>query len=771
MVIRKLEHRIALFFVTLLAMVMLANLLLVVKSSKQSVIEESQHQLTAGVISFHNLLERDRRQLDSSAKVLASDFGFREAIATQDRETLVDVLKNFGARIGAQAMMAIALDGKVIADANGSSRQADSFPFRKTLDRAVAEGKSADTVRMADGRIYQIVIVPILAPVRIAWVMMGFVVDDAWARQLAGSSGLDVIVAVNEHGAGKVLASSLSSRAEFSLADLDTESSGGQPSTVQIDGQDYHAVSLPLGAESYIVLLRSLAHGKAIQNALERSLALIAAAAVMSFSMGSLWLARRIARPIDLLASAAAHIEQGNYGEDIRITSADEIGRLARSFNNMRSGIAARENKIIRLAYEDVLTGLPNRTRFLEILGACLVGNTGALVILDLDRFGPINNALGHAVGDSLLREIAVRLEQEIGKPNVVARLWGAEFALLLDCADKNKAADCVGKLLTVLRAPMTVEGQQLDIDASFGIALFPKDGADVTTLLRRADLAMHVAKHRQDKIAFGSELEDKPAIEQLSLIGEMRGALEQGEFVVYYQPKLNLTQNRITAAEALIRWRHPKRGMIPPSNFIPFAEQTGFIREITPWLLRQVIQHAAEWHRSGIDVVASANLSTRDLLNHALVTDIKDLLIQFAVPADRVCMEITESALMDDPALALKHLYELSALGVKLSIDDYGSGQASLAYVKMLPVNELKIDRVFVTDVASASKNAAIVRSTILLCRELGLTVVAEGAETAEELGWLRDNECELVQGYVVAKPMPVADFLHWVSNFNQKT
>lgn len=478
---------------------------------------------------------------------------------------------------------------------------------------------------------------------------------------------------------------------------------------------------------------------------------------------------RGIVLPVQEAVSVAQAIASGDYDKKVPGGRGDEVGALLRALQVMRDSISSREEKILRLAYVDPLTDLPNRTRFIALFDARPEDAKGALILIDIDRFAPINNALGHPVGDRLLCQIATRIQHAAGATKLVARLWGDQFILMLQDADKATATAAVHQVLAALRVPMAVAAQRLDIDASVGIVLYPQDGADVTTLLRRTDLAMAVAKRRQDHIAYGAEVAGEPPHEQLSLIGEMNEALLNGEFVLYYQPKLNLKEGRITAAEALLRWRHPVRGMIPPLNFIPFAEQTGFIREITPWVLRQVIEDAAQWHRSGVAVVASANLSTLDLLNHDLVLNIQQLLTQSGLPADQLCLEITESALLDEPDVALKHLDELSDFGLKLSIDDYGTGQSSLAYVKTLPVNELKIDRAFITGVDTAPKNAAIVRSTILLCQELGLSVVAEGAETAQELAWLESNRFDLVQGYVIAKPMPLDEFLQWVNTFNQ--
>jgi len=494
----------------------------------------------------------------------------------------------------------------------------------------------------------------------------------------------------------------------------------------------------------------------------------LAVAALVIGALLAWFIARGIVMPVRSAVTLARDIASGHYDLDVPQGQRGEIGALLRALRTMRDSIASREAKILRLAYVDPLTNLPNRTRFTELFEARTATDSGALVLLDINRFAPINNALGHAVGDRLLCAVATRILGVVGSDNTVARLWADQYALLLPGADRDSATALMRQVIDAVRAPVPIDGQRLDIEVSTGIALYPQDGQNSTTLLRRAGLALAAAKRRHEVLEFATDWPDGPSPSQLSLIGEMREALQRGEFVIYYQPKLHLATHKITATEALIRWRHPSKGMIPPMQFIPFAEQTGFIRDITPWVLRQVITDAAQWTRDGLVVIASANLSTLDLRCQGLVQDVARLLAESGLPPDRLCLEITESALMDQPDLALQHLNDLSALGLKLSIDDYGTGQSSLAYVKTLPVNELKIDRAFVTAVDVTPKNAAIVRSTLLLCQELGLSVVAEGAETAEELAWLTVNHCDLVQGYVVAKPMPLPEFLSWVEKFN---
>lgn len=491
--------------------------------------------------------------------------------------------------------------------------------------------------------------------------------------------------------------------------------------------------------------------------------------ALVSGALLAWFIARGIVIPVRKAVSVAQRIAEGDYATEVPIGQRGEIGALLRALHSMRDSIASREAKILRLAYVDTLTDLPNRTRFIELLQDRPKEEKGALVLLDINRFALINNALGHAVGDRLLCSLAIRIQQLVKSSDAVARLWADQFALLLRSTDQATTHATVLRVIVALRAPILIDGTRLDIDISAGATLFDSGQVDATSLLRDAELALASAKHRHEAVVFATEITAEPAPAQLSLIGELRDALTHGEFVLHYQPKLNLKQNSITAAEALIRWQHPVKGMISPMQFIPFAEQTGFIREITPWVLRQAIADAAQWRRNGLNVIPSANLSTLDLLSLALVSDLEHMIFESGLTADQLCLEITESALLDQPELALQHLHELARIGFKLSIDDYGTGQSSLAYVQALPVNELKIDRTFVTGVDHNAKNAAIVRSTILLCRELGLSVVAEGAETAQEQSWLTDNQCDFLQGYVVAKPMPLSEFISWTTRFNQ--
>ncbi|PKM46412.1 MAG: GGDEF domain-containing protein [Gammaproteobacteria bacterium HGW-Gammaproteobacteria-1] len=764
MAFHSLQHRIVVVFVGLLLLVMTLVLLLVRHSDERIVAAEMERGLDAGSVVFTRLVEHNSAALESAAALLAADFGFREAIATLDRPTMRSVLRNHGLRIGAEVMMVMEPAGPVIAE---TQRRGDPhrFPFPDLFDKARAEGSSVGYQFMNDGRLYHMVLVPVLAPKLIAWVAMGFPVDDRWAATLSQMTGLTVSVIRREAGQTMVLASSLEEEQRVALAAALAAMPDGKVLT--FNRERYQTRLLPLGSTAVVALQRSLDAAEAPFRSMQIALLVMALAGIAVFAAGSVLFARHIASPVNQLTAAARRIAAGDYDEPLPTLAPDEIGALARSFEHMRDGIATRERKILKLAYEDALTGLPNRTWFLETFATLPPDAPAAIAVLDIDRFALINNALGHPVGDRLLAEVGARLARVVTAPALVARLWGDEFAFLLRDADQATARAFAETLLAALHAPISLDDQRVDVEGSLGIALFPADGRDATTLLRRAELAMSRAKCTHAGYAFAAEVNGEPPHEQLSLIGEMRAALAGQEFVIHYQPKLHLPSGRIVGVEALLRWQHPQRGLVAPANFIPFAEQTGFIREITPWLLERVAEQTALWHGRGLSLVASVNLSAHDLLNPQLPEHMRLLLGAHALPPDSLCLEITESALMEDPDLALHHLSQLAALGLKLSIDDYGAGQASLAYLKLLPVHEIKIDRSFISCVTVSPKDAAIVQSTIQLGHALGLSVVAEGTEHAADLAWLRQRGCDIAQGYGIARPMPAQDLPAWLGKY----
>lgn len=454
----------------------------------------------------------------------------------------------------------------------------------------------------------------------------------------------------------------------------------------------------------------------------------------------------------------ADQIASGQYETEIPKTQTPELGQLLTALEKMRQGILGREKHIKQIAFEDGLTKLGSRVYFMEALREALGGRC-SVALLDINRFTQINAALGHHIGDQVLELVGQRLRHLINDRFPLARLEANRFALLCPNTNTHEIRSTLEAIHSAFEPPIKVDKESLHIDLRMAIALAPAHGESAELLLRSAESALDRAKHERNAIV-EAVAESEPSEEHsISMLGDLRLALARGEFKLVYQPKWDTKQDKITGVEALIRWIHPSRGFIAPDKFIPFCEQTGFIRQLTPWVLKTAIEAAARWREQGIDLVVAVNLSTLDLDNPELASEVKKLLETASLPAHYICLEVTESALMLDPEAGHACLDSLGDLGLKLAIDDYGTGQASLAYVRDLPVQELKIDRSFITDLHIKSRNAAIVRSTLNLCQELGITQVAEGVEIKEELEWLEQAGCSLIQGYFISRPVDEAE------------
>jgi len=420
-------------------------------------------------------------------------------------------------------------------------------------------------------------------------------------------------------------------------------------------------------------------------------------------------------------------------------------------------------------ATHDALTELPNRVLLQDRLTQALADAARdatpiALLLLDLDRFKEINDTLGHHVGDQLLQWIGPRVLELLRGADTMARLGGDEFAVLLPGAEEAAATALATEILAALAVPFMLEGQSLDVGASIGIALAPAHGDDAATLLRHADVAMYVAKRGHQGHAVYDPAQDGNNPLRLGLMGELRAAIAQGELLLYYQPKLDHTSGRVSGVEALLRWPHPVHGLIAPDQFIPLAEQTGLIAPLTWWVLETALAQCQTWARAGLLLGVAVNLSARTLHDLALPARITALLATYGVPAGLLTLEVTESALMADPTRALNVLTQLAEQGVCLAIDDFGTGYSSLAYLKRLPVHQLKIDRSFIQHLVEGGADAAIVVSTIGLGHHLGLRVVAEGVETAEAWQLLAASGCDVSQGYHLSRPVTATELERWL-------
>ena len=555
----RLGARFVVVFVALLILVQGVAAWLVVRSNSQIAREHIAQELAQGERVLGQQLQQRQAQLEQGAAILSADFAFRQAIATNNAGTIESVLRNHGARLGANVMTLVALDRTVIADTQDERRVGKPFAYGTLVDASVAQGKASSIERLGE-RLHQLVVVPVLAPEPIAYVGLAFEVDDSLARQLKQVTGHEVsLLARMPRTDWRIHASTLDNALrEPLMGALAASGDGAAFRELVLGGEEYETrvAKLPSIARTEIVavLQKPLAEGLAPFQRISTTFFWLTLAGLLLLVVGSLVIARGITRPVSTLADAAHRVQDGDYTRHVEVDRRDEIGQLAESFNHMLDGIVSREREILRLAYEDVLTGLPNRARFqqqLEQAARTARRNEEPLAVLlfDMDRFKTINDTLGHPVGDQVLREVGARVRHALRDSDVVARLGGDEFAVLLATGGAlDSPAVVASKILKSLEVPLSIDGQPVDVAASIGIARFPEHGDDASALLRAADVAMYAAKRGNSGFAFYDPEHDERRQGYLSLLGELRHAVESNELVLHYQPRLHLPEDRVNA-------------------------------------------------------------------------------------------------------------------------------------------------------------------------------------------------------------------------------
>ena len=503
----------------------------------------------------------------------------------------------------------------------------------------------------------------------------------------------------------------------------------------------------------------------------------------------SLPLVRRITRPLELLTASAKAASQGRFEQQIEIRTSDEIGTLAAAFNRMLSQLREHTDQIRHLAFFDSVTELPNRVHFKELLGRAVASarryrRRGAVLFLDLDRFKLINDTFGHEAGDRLLQGFANRLTDCLRTADVVARpsndvsgstlarLGGDEFTIMLnEIHDPADAARVAGRVLEALDQPFDLGGQTVVVGASIGIAMFPDDGDDPEILLKHADVAMYHAKEQgRNNYQFYSRGLGARTIARLTLERDLRKALVRGEFELQYQPQLALASRAVVGLEALLRWHHPRLGLVPPAIFMALAEETRLIVPLGTWVLQEACRQARAWSEAGLDRLRIAvNLSMIQVLQNNFVEQVAEVLAKSGLAPEWLELEITETMVMTDAEAMIAKLAEIKRMGVKLAIDDFGTGHSSLSYLKRLPLDRLKIDKSFVHDIACDADDEAIVTAIIAMSRSLNFEIVAEGVETEQQVEFLRRQGCDLAQGFLFSPPLTAKDVPAWLLAWQQ--
>jgi diguanylate cyclase (GGDEF)-like protein len=773
--LRSLRSRIIASVLILIVLIQVGAFALIATVGAGSVRQSVSSEVGAGTKAFERVLDLDTQRMAEGMGVLAGDPAFRDGITANDRNALATMLAKQGKRIGAPLMMVVGPDHRVIA-ATLEPEIGRRIGFPKLLDRAAA-AQQASGITPIGGRLYQLSVVPVMAPLPVAWVIAGFNINDTLAQELKGLTGLEVsFLGRHEEGEWKLAASTLAEPERSALAkDVGANryaSTNGEGNAEYGDDAVTRVVNLAPRSDDAVVALLQARYEPAFEpfRAMQRQLAIVSVLGILAACVIGMLLARTVAGPLRELASAARRVAVGDYKPVAVGSRKDEIGELAGAFRAMQEGVASSVQRMTELAHRDSLTGLPTRVLFVDrleqsIAGAARAGSPVSVLVMDLDQFAHVNDTLGHAIGDLQLREVAARLRSVIRRASdSVARIGADEFAIMMPGSRTSDAQRVAQAVRHALEVKMTLDGHVVDCRASIGIASCPDHGVNPAKLIERADVAMRAAKQDQLGIAVWDERYDQNGEKRLSLMSDLRSAVERDELALIYQPKIALGDAGEHFVEALVRWQHPQRGLVPPSEFVPLAEQTGYIRTITQWVLGRAIKQCAEWRSRGLPMNVTVNISARDLIDGDLPARLKEMLEGESVAAQWLTLEFTENAIVGEPGHAFKNLERLREVGCKLAVDDYGTGYSSLAYLRRLPLDELKIDKSFIMGMAEDASDALIVRSTIELAHKLGLTVVASGVEDEATLAQLRELGCDSVQGFLLSRPMPAEEVPAWV-------
>jgi len=756
---RSLSARLTVQFALLFAATMLAVSAALSTFIAGSASREVASQLQSSGAVYDRLWQQRARELQNAAQLLARDFGFRAAVASGDQPTMQSALGNAASRLRVRTAFIITEEGRV-------SSIGPSIPAAatKALWSALDDGHLTG-IAVLGGHPRQLVAAPIMAPTLIGWVVFASDLDSKEMRGLENLSAipLQAAVIVDDHDGWAEASGSLSTLTQQDVSVIEGHLARSAAFEMSVQDQNSIALAKPLptfsGSDRAILLLAyPKAEAMADARKLQWALVLMTLLGLVVVALATWKAAARITQPLARLDEAAGRLASGEHVQ-VRVRGEDELARLATSFNEMVGKIAEREQRITQLAFNDTLTGLPNRTMFHQQLdhhfrAAAGNGSLFALHCLDLDQFKVINDTLGHPAGDTLLVEAGRRV-QDAARGHFVARLGGDEFVVLQSVGDDRDSIDRLARdILAAITQPVMIDGNEFAPSTSIGIAIAPQDGENGGSLLRSADLALYRAKEAgRGTYAFFEESLNERAQQRRQLEADLRLALEREEFELVYQPLFDLEHNRICSFEALLRWNHPKRGLVSPNEFVAIAEDTGLIVPIGAWVIRQACACAARWpEHVRVAVNVSAVQFHRGQLNESIVRALADS----GLTPNRLEIEITESIFLEGGE-ALRLLHSLRSLGVRIALDDFGTGYSSLSYLQSFPFDKLKIDRSFIQNLLTRDGAIAIVHAITELANTLGMETTAEGVEETAQLMELRAHGCSSVQGYLFAEPMAV--------------
>jgi diguanylate cyclase (GGDEF)-like protein len=771
---KSLQHKIFFFFVGLLVIVQVIVLYSNYLTTEAQENQQIELRLESAKTHFKNQFAERGYYLAALAETAAKDFGLKQVFEEDTRSFLV-ALNNHRKRIDADLAIAVADDGLVVGELiqsaveDGGNKvrvgegQGQAFP-----DMTLFDLPGANYLFKRENSVYQLSFSPLKSGELVfGWVGFGYSIDKRLANKFAGLTELTTVFAISGETAWEILASSSpDSPAAPTLAELDLVErvAAGKPvdnviATLYRLGtvEDQQMVAVMYGTRSDFLL--------AIQERWH-DLSLLAVVTLLLSLAGAYLIAAGISRPVKVLVEQARDIASGNYDRSINYFSKDELGQLAREFNQMKTAIVSREQEISRHAFSDLLTGLPNRHQLNQTLEQLLSQDPApfAFIRLGLQRINDVNYSLGHDAGDEVIRAAAQRLAT-VCEPGLLFNVGGNAFVLLMKVPDRAGLEVRIDAIKQAVAPEFELPNFSLHIDVQMGISWYPEHDSTGTSLLEMAGTALQHAQLKGLPFLEYDESMFRTTVERLELINGFKNAIRGNQLVLHYQPKLDIDKATVTEVEALVRWQHPQYGMVPPDKFISLAEQTGYIHDLTLWVLDTALQQYRSWRDDdGIQLPIAVNISAESLRNPEFFDIVEAALQRHGLPPDAISMEVTESVVVVNPEAAIAVLDRFQQTGIRLSVDDYGTGFSSLAQLSRLPVNELKIDKAFVMNLPRQQADQVIVKSTIEMAHALGLGVVAEGVEDAESLEWLQRLGCEMAQGYYICRPKPAAELIEWL-------
>jgi len=783
---KSLKNKIFLLFVLLLLVVQAITFWTLYYGNENQQTAEINSRLTTAKTIFTELFDRRLDYLSAFAETAAKDYGLKQ-VFDEDTRSLLVALNNHRQRVDADLAMAISADGiitgqlqrRFVADDSSSSITSDNYTSK--IKQGPELGKafrytnwfhSEQTAHLyiIENALYQLSLSPVnVGTQTIGWIAFGFQIDHRLADEFKSITNLETDFILKGSEQWQLIASSdtqSSSNEKLALSMLVRDAKTPEHfiathiSITEFDEQELDVYMYGLRANIVSLLQRQWLQ-----------FLILAFLTLFVSLMGAYLIAASITKPIKRLVVQAKTIANGNYKDTIEFTEQNEIGQLADEFNHMQSAVLQREKAITHFANHDLLTDLPNRNSLNKTLEAIMKQTKHFVLLhLNLSRVKDVNATVGHDVGDEVIKELAQRLKTLSQQDDVLllVHLGADEFIIVVDRGESGRVQVCdvVEQINCNIEPMFFFQGLSLQLQVRIGASLYPEHSKDPVKLVQMADTALHHTRKKNELVqTYQSEL-DVNTFERLNLINDLKNAIATDQLELHFQPKLCLLTWKVTHAEALVRWHHPKLGMVPPDDFIHIAEQTGQIKALTRWVFLVALAQSKKWSEQSLDINVAINISAENLKESDFYEFICRSMTELNIAPDKITLEITESSVVEDPESAISLLGKFKKYGLKISIDDYGTGYSALAQLKQLPVHELKIDKSFVQRLEHDNDDQIIVRSTIDLAHNMGLSVVAEGIEDEFSLFWLAKQKCELAQGYFISKPKPASELTPWLLN-----